>query len=132
MRRISVPRAVESLEYVNLRLTVAELDRGILVVTASGELDVWSAAMLDEELERTQARLGSASLIVDLSAVPLIDSVGLGVLVRHAKQLRAAGTELVLVIDDPRTIRVIEITGLGHLFHMTRSLADAVALGRAA
>jgi anti-anti-sigma factor len=123
---------VESLEHVNLRLTVAELDPGILVVTASGELDVWSAAMLDEELGRTRKRLGSASLIVDLSAVPLVDSVVLGVLVRHAKQLRAAGNELVLVIDDPRTVRVIDITGLGYLFNVTRSLADAVAAGRAA
>jgi len=122
---------VESLEHVNLRLTVAELHRGILVVTASGELDVWSAAILDEELERTREHLGPASLIVDLSAVPLIDSVGLGVLVRHAKQLRAAGSELVLVIDDPRTVRVIDITGLSYLFHVTRSLADAVAAGRA-
>ncbi len=122
---------MESLEYVNLRLTVAELDPGILVVTAHGELDVWSATMLDEELDRTRQR-GSGSLIVDLTSAPLIDSVVLGVLVRHAKQLRAAGRELVLVTDDPRTVRVIDITGLGHLFRVTRSLADALEPGRAA
>jgi anti-anti-sigma factor len=123
---------VESLEDVNLELTVAELDPGTFVVTASGELDVWSAAMLDEELERTRERSGSGVLIVDLTSVPLVDSVVLGVLVRHAKQLRAAGKELVLVTDDPRTVRVIDITGLGYLFGMTRSLADALAAGRAA
>jgi anti-sigma B factor antagonist len=122
---------MDSLEYVNLRLTVAELDPRIFVVTASGELDLWSAPMLDERLQGVVDR-ATGSLIVDLSAVPLIDSVVLGVLVRHAKHLRAAGSELVLVTDDPRTVRVIEITGLGHLFHMTRSLADAVAAGRAA
>jgi hypothetical protein len=38
----------------------------------------------------------------------------------------------VLVTDDPRTVRVIEITGLGYLFGMARSLADALAAGRAA
>jgi anti-anti-sigma factor len=123
---------VESLEYVNLRLTVAELDPGILVVTAHGELDVWSATMLDQELDRTRERVGSGSLIVDLTSVPLIDSVVLGVLVRHAKQLLAVGRELVLVTDDPRTVRVIDITGLGHLFRMTRSLADALESGRSA
>jgi anti-anti-sigma factor len=123
---------VESLEYVNLELRVAELDPGTFVVTASGELDVWSAAMLDEELERTRERDGCGVLIVDLTSVPLVDSVVLGVLVRHAKQLRAAGRELVLVTDDPRTVRVIDITGLGYLFAMTRSLADALAVGRAA
>ncbi len=123
---------MESLEYVNLRLTVAELDPGILVVTASGELDVWSAAKLDEGLQGAVECVRDGSLIVDLASVPLIDSVVLGVLVRHAKQLRSAGRELVLVIDDPRTIRVIDITGLGHLFRVTRSLADALAAGRAA
>ena len=123
---------MEDLECVNLELTVAELDPGTFVVTASGELDVWSAAMLDEELERTRGRDGSGALIVDLTSVPLIDSVVLGVLARHAKQLRAAGRELVLVTDDPRTVRVIEITGLGYLFAMTRSLADALAVVRAA
>lgn len=123
---------MESLEYVNLRLTVAELDPGILVITAHGELDVWSATMLDKELDRTRERVGSGSLIVDLTSVPLIDSVVLGVLVRHAKQLRAAGRELVLVTDDPRTVRVIDITGLGYLFRTTRSLADALESGPAA
>ena len=123
---------MEGLERVNLELTVAELDPGILVVTASGELDVWSAAMLDEELDRTRERAGSGSLIVDLTSVPLVDSVVLGVLVRHAKQLRAAGRDLVLVTDDPRTVRVIDITGLAHLFVMARSLAGALAAGRAA
>jgi len=123
---------VEDLECVNLDLTVAELDPGILVVTASGELDVWSAAMLDEELERARERSGSGALIVDLTSVPLIDSVVLGILVRHAKELRASGRELVLVTDDPRAVRVIEITGLGYLFEMARSLADALAAGRAA
>ena len=123
---------MESLEYVNLRLTVAELDPEIRVVTAHGELDVWSATMLDEELDRTRERVGSGSLIVDLTSVPLIDSVVLGVLVRHAKQLRAVGRELVLVTDDPRTVRVIDITGLGYLFRTARSLADALESGRAA
>ena len=122
---------MESLEYVNLGLTVAELDPGIFVVTASGELDVWSAPMLDEQLQRIVGR-ASGSVIVDLSAVPLIDSVVLGVLVRHAKHLRAADLELVLVTDDPRTVRVIEITGLHYLFQMKPSLADALHVGGAA
>lgn len=122
---------MESLEYVNLALTVAELDSGIYVVTASGELDVWSAPKLDEQLDAVVGRAAGA-VIVDLSAVPLLDSVVLGVLVRHAKQLRAAGKELILVSDDPRTIRVIEITGLGYLFNTVRSLADALAARRAA
>ena len=119
---------MESLDYVNLSLTVAELDPGIFVVTASGELDVWSAPKLDEQLQQVVDR-AAGPVIVDLSAVPLIDSVVLGVLVRHAKHLRTADRELVLVTDDPRTVRVIEITGLHYLFQMKPSLADALDVG---
>jgi anti-sigma B factor antagonist len=122
---------LESLEYVNLTLTVAELEPGIFIVTASGELDVWSAPILDEQLGRVVDG-AAALLIVDLSAVPLIDSVVLGVLVRHAKRLRAEDRALVLVTDDPRTVRVIEITGLHYLFQMKPSLADALNVGDAA
>ena len=122
---------MENLDYVNLGLTAAELDPGSFVVTASGELDVWSAPMLDEQLQGVVDRV-DGSLIVDLSAVPLIDSVVLGVLVRHAKRLRAADRELVLVTDDPRTVRVIEITGLHYFFQIRPSLADALNVGGAA
>ena len=122
---------MESLDYVNLSLTIAELDPGIFVVTASGELDVWTASKLDERLVSVVDR-ATGPLIVDLTAVPLLDSVVLGVLVRHAKHLRAGGNELMLVSDDPRTVRVIEITGLDYLFQMKRSLADALGVGDAA
>ena len=89
---------------------------------------MWSAPKLDEQLQHVVDR-AAGPVIVDLSAVPLIDSVVLGVLVRHAKHLRASDLELVLVTDDPRTVRVIEITGLHHLFQMKPSLADALDVG---
>ena len=116
---------------MDLRLTTAELDPGTVVITAKGELDVWSAGAFDEELDQAVAR-EATRVIVDLSTVPLIDSVVLGILMRHAKKLKARRGELVLVSDDPRTTRVIEITGLGYLFRMTPSLADAVSLRSAA
>jgi anti-sigma B factor antagonist len=106
-------------------LTTAELSVGTFVVAASGELDVWSSDVFDAELGAVLAR-DAKTVVVDLQAVPLIDSTILGVLMRRAKQLRARGGTLVLVSNDPRTVRVIEITGLAHLFRMERTLADAV------
>jgi anti-sigma B factor antagonist len=122
---------LDDLAYVDLHLTTAELDPETIVITATGELDVWSGSAFDEELEKAVARR-VAHVIVDLSTVPLIDSVVLGILMRHAKAMKARQGELVLVSDDPRTTRVIEITGLSYLFRMTPSLADAVATARAA
>lgn len=113
------------LDYIDAQLTTAELEPGTFVVAASGELDVWSSDSFDAELESVLAR-GATTVVVDLQAVPLIDSTILGVLMRRAKQLRRRQGTLVLVSNDPRTLRVIEITGLAHLFRMERSLAEAV------
>jgi anti-anti-sigma factor len=49
------------------------------------------------------------------------------VLVTSAKQLRAAGGELVVVTDDPRIVRIFEITGLDDVVRVERSLVEAVS-----
>jgi anti-sigma B factor antagonist len=116
---------VETLSSVDLQTSTAELGAETYLVTVSGELDVWSSQTFDDELAGAEER-GARRLVVDLSSVPLIDSVVLGVLMRHAKKLRSSRGELVLISDDPRTLRVIDVTGLGFLFHMERTLAEAL------
>ena len=69
---------------------------------------------------------GALRVIVDLTGVTFIDSAGLGVLVREAKRLSALGGTCVLVADDPRILRIFEITGLGRMFGIERSLAEGV------
>jgi anti-sigma B factor antagonist len=116
---------VENLAYLTATLTTAELAPHRFVVAATGELDVWSSDAFDAELEKVLAR-DAETVVVDLQGVQLIDSTILGVLMRRAKQLRARGGVLTLVSNDPRTVRVIQITGLAHLFRMETTLADAV------
>jgi anti-sigma B factor antagonist len=65
-------------------------------------------------------------ITVDLLRVTFLDSTSLGVLVGAAKRAHARGGRIVLVADDPRTLRVFEITGLGGVFALERSLATAV------
>jgi anti-sigma B factor antagonist len=64
--------------------------------------------------------------VVDLLRVTFLDSTALGVLVGAAKRVRAGGGSIVLVSDDPRTLRVFEITGLGGIFTLERSLVAAI------
>jgi anti-sigma B factor antagonist len=117
---------MDELAPLGLTVEIAELSDDAVVLTVAGELDVYSAPVLDERLERAGER-AAHHVIVDLTTVPLMDSVVLGVLMRHAKMLRARSSELLLVSDDPRTTRVLEITGLTYLFTIRSSLAEAVA-----
>lgn len=95
------------------------------VVSVNGDLDLHTSPRLEAELLGLRED-GAMKVIVDLVDVPFIDSTGLGVLVRAAKQARLNRGCLILVSNDPRTLRVLEITGLNRVFTIERSLADAV------
>ena len=105
---------------------IAQLGIDAYMVAARGELDVATAPALREALDTARAR-GARRLIADLAAVTFLDSAGLGVLVTSAKQLRMNGGEFVVVSDDPRIIRVFEITGLDAVVRVERSLVEAVS-----
>jgi anti-sigma B factor antagonist len=52
--------------------------------------------------------------------------VGLGILSDRARRLRAHGGVCVVVSQDPRILRVFELTGLDRILRIERSLAEAV------
>jgi anti-sigma B factor antagonist len=114
---------VEQIE--KFRVSTAELVEGAYVVTVNGEADMYGAPQLSAELDRLVAD-GARDVIVDLLDVPFLDSTVLGVLLTASRRARSDGHELVLVSDDPRVLRVFELTGLLGQFTFERSLASAV------
>jgi anti-sigma B factor antagonist len=97
----------------------------IYVMVVSGELDQSGSDSLRVELERVH-RLRGRALVVDLLGVPFVDSTALGILVGAAKRLRSARGRIILVADDPRTIRVFQDTGLDGVFTLEHSLSAAI------
>jgi anti-sigma B factor antagonist len=108
-----------------VRATTAQIGADAYVVSVSGELDIATAGRFAEELERTAER-NARRVIVDLVGLTFIDSVALGVLTEEARRLRSAGGTCIVVSQDPRILRVFEITGLDRIFRIERSLAEAV------
>jgi anti-anti-sigma factor len=64
--------------------------------------------------------------VVDLVEVGFIDSTALGLLLRFQPRFRGRGGDLVLVSDDRRVLRTLEITGLDRMFRIERRLGQAV------
>ena len=108
-----------------VRATTAQIGADAYVVSVSGELDIATAGRFAEEFERTADR-DARRVIVDLIGLTFIDSVALGVLTEEARRLRSAGGTCIVVSQDPRILRVFEITGLDRIFQIERSLAEAV------
>ena len=96
-----------------------------LIVKLTGELDLYNAHLVRDELAAAAAR-GPVRLIVDLSELTFIDSTGLGVLIEARKRL-ANPRAFMLVAPGLETQRALEIAGLDRLFAVESSLDDALS-----
>jgi len=96
------------------------------VVEVGGEIDVYTAPKLREQLVEL-VNDGSFHLVVDMEGVDFLDSTGLGVLVGALKRVRTHDGDLSLVCDEPRILKVFEITGLTKVFAMYADVDQAVA-----
>ncbi len=91
---------------------------GTASVVVSGELDMYTAPRLRQELVGLVAQ-GARQVTVDLEGVGFVDSTALGVLVGGLKRLRQLDGDLTLRSPSPRTLEVLEITGLTKVFTVT-------------
>lgn len=118
---------VIKLREVGVDVTVtsrADGDRTVVEVT--GEIDVYTAPALREELTHL-IDAEHTDLVVDLTAVSFMDSTGLGVLVGALKKIRTLGGDLRLVINQEKILKVFKITALTQVFTIHESLAAALA-----
>jgi anti-sigma B factor antagonist len=105
---------------------IAGVGNNGFVVSVSGEVDLYTAPEMERELAEV-LQLGGNSVVVDLAEVGFIDSTVLGLLLRYQPRFRSRGGELVIVSDDRRILRTLEITGLDRIFRIEQRLGDAVA-----
>lgn len=109
---------------MDLRLDVTDRE-GWAVLAVGGEIDVATAPRLREQLIAL-VNDGKHRIVVDLGAVEFLDSTGLGVLVGALKRVRTHDGDLALVCDEPRILKVFEITGLTKVFAMYDTVDGAV------
>ena len=99
---------------------------GRTVVAVGGEIDVYTAPKLREQLVDL-VNDGRYHLVVDMEAVEFLDSTGLGVLVGGLKRVRAHDGSLRLVCTQERILKIFRITGLTKVFPIHESVSEAVA-----
>ncbi len=98
----------------------------VVRVAVQGELDVSTAPKLREHLFAAVER-GSGRMVVDLLGVTFIDSTALGVLIGTKERSEQAGIDLRLVMEEPRIIKIFEITGLADTFSIAPTVAEAMS-----
>ncbi|HEY3415031.1 MAG TPA: STAS domain-containing protein [Armatimonadota bacterium] len=101
-------------------------NEGVSVVTVQGEVDVYTAPRLKEEIHHS-IDAGCTHLAIDLSGVAYMDSSGLGVLIGALKRVREEGGDLILSAPNPRIARIMDVTGLSRIFNVHSATDEAVA-----
>ena len=113
---------------------------GVPVVTAPEEVDLANAAGLRAalleaalleaarpELARPElAEPGRALIVVDMSRTRFCDSARLNALVGAARQARADGGEVRLVVVGEAVARIVALTGVDRVIPVYASLEDAL------
>ena len=101
-------------------------ERGRTVVEVTGEIDVYTAPKLREQLAEL-VDSGRHDIVVDMQGVEFLDSTGLGVLVGGLKRIKQHDGSMNLVCTQERILKIFRITGLTKVFPIHDSVAAAVA-----
>jgi len=110
---------------MNLRVETRTPREGVAVVGLSGEVDVYTSPRVKQEIVDLLNQ-GATRLVIDVSKVEYLDSTGLGVLIGGLKRAREHDGDLRLICDNPRILRIFEITGLTKIFDIHRTEAEAL------
>jgi len=94
---------------------------GPAVVHVAGDLDLAASPQLEAALASTE---DVQHLVLHLGDCTFLDSSGVRVIARAARETSARGARLDLVAVDPAILRVLEITGVDTMAPVHASLDD--------
>ena len=108
---------------VDQRTAPGRLD--VTIVAPAGEIDLATAPLLREGLERAEAR-APKGLVIDLRSVTFIDSTGIGELVGCHRRCRSQERALAFVVPDGTIRKILGVTGMDAVFDLHHDLDSAV------
>ena len=97
---------------VDRRLTMrVSRDGGVLVLRLAGDLDLGTAAALDEQLIRAEES-DATQIVLDLRGLDFIDSTGLQAVLTAVRRSQRDSNRLGLLRGTGEVARLLELTGI--------------------
>jgi anti-sigma B factor antagonist len=97
---------------------------GYRVLKPTGDLDVYTVGSLRDALG-TMVEDESPKVVVELDAVPFMDSSGLGALMGGVRRLREAGGDLAIACTREQHLKLFTITGFGEGVSIAPTVEEA-------
>jgi anti-anti-sigma factor len=107
-----------------MQLDYSELDHGIRLITMYGVLDATSVERIERKLREFSAGQG-AVLILDLSEVSFIASIGIRLLLAIAKSVGSQGGRLALLTPISGVFEILNLTGIDQIIPIYLDLEEA-------
>lgn len=101
-----------------------ERGEGACAVILDGEIDVYTAPRLKEELVSV-VESGCPNVVVNMEKVGFIDSSGPGVLVSALRRARERDGVVRIVCTRDNILKIFRITGLDKVFPIYSEMAEA-------
>ena len=102
----------------------------VCILKLKGKLTSGEAVNQFEKAFQQTIAGGHIFLVIDLEALPYIDSSGIGSLVNALRQINKVGGTVKLVNPSPFVAKTLKMVGILTLFGVYESEADAVAACR--
>ncbi len=109
-----------------MKINVVELEGGITKLVLSGRMDIQGATAADMTFS---VHAGTKKkVIVDLSGVTFMASLGLRTLIVSAKSMANKGGKMVLLNPQPNVGKVLETSGVSTVIPIVPDIQSASAL----
>ena len=108
-------------------ISCKDISNDVRVITVSERLDLQGTEKVEQSFA-SLTKTGQQNIIVDLSGVTFLSSVGIRMLIASGKALKETGGRMVLVVGvNASVIKTLKITCVGAILPMFEKFAEAEA-----
>ena len=109
-----------------MNITEEQLDNHIVKINLSGRMDIEGVGQIETKLAGMTASPRMA-IIVDMSAVPYMSSIGIRAILMNAKSVSKRGGKFVLLNPEANVKNVLVTSGIDQLIAIHSDLNEAKA-----
>jgi anti-anti-sigma factor len=121
-------RVVRNVVEDAMNLDVVDMDNGITNVQLSGRMDVQGALAVDKTFSTIADE--KKKVVIDLSKVTFLASLGIRTLIMSCKTLASRGGDMVLLNPQPNVEKVLRTSGVDTVIQIVRDMNAAAAIFR--
>jgi anti-anti-sigma factor len=114
-----------------MELKIEKLSNGIRQVTLTGRLDIKGTNEIDTDFN-AQVHTSKTAVLVDMSKVDFLASIGIRLLLSSARALDRRGGKMILFNPKPLVEDVLNTAGVNQLIDISHDYDQACAILKAA